>query len=335
MTLKDIAKVAGVSISTVSKALNNSTDISKETRASILKIAKELNYDFNLEKNDKENEKSKVIGVICPEINSNYYTQLISSIGEKVTKKGYNYIVAVTDFKQENEGMYLELFKNQGTDGILLITENEDIANSIGDIVLYNKLPVVFIATSTVLNNIDCLKIDDYYGVVIGIEHLIKLGHKKICYIGDHLTESRLKAYTDTLIKNNVEIDKSLIKISEQRFEACGYSSMKSILSSSNIPTAVFAAYDDIAIGAMKAILEHGLSIPEDISIIGMDNVTICPYLPKRLTTVSNPIREMAEVSVSILIRKVEDNAFTVVQHVVLKPELIIRETTASFDGKV
>ena len=101
---------------------------------------------------------------------------------------------------------------------------------------------------------------------------------------------------------------------------------MNDILDSGEMPTAVFAAYDDVAIGAIRAITEHGLTIPGDISIIGVDNITVSPYLAKGLTTASGPVKEMADVSVSILNKKIKDDEYTVVQHVLFKPELIIRE---------
>ncbi|MEA4889641.1 MAG: LacI family DNA-binding transcriptional regulator [Clostridiaceae bacterium] len=331
--LKDIATIAGVSISTVSKALNNSSEIKKETKANIIRIARDLNYDLGVTQTEFSTKKSCSIGVICPEVNSNYYTQLISSIGDRIAKRSYSYTVAVTDFKPEKEEHYLEFFGNQGVDGIVLITENKDIQNIVGGIKDIWNIPLVLITTENETNDYDCIRIDDYHGAITGIEYLMRLGHKKIGYIGDNLTEERLKAYREVLIKNDIPIIDEYISISTLRFEECGYQGMKTILQGSSRPTAVFAAYDDIAIGAMRAITEQGLSIPEDISVIGMDNVTVCPYLYKGLTTVSNPIKEMAAVSISILSRKIEDKEFTVIQNVVLKPSLIIRETTMKLNS--
>ncbi len=358
LKLKEIAKAAGVSISTVSKALGSSTDISSKTRAAILKTARDLGYDINSSRGLRRDNTSGIIGVICPEIKSNYYAQLVSSIAERLTEKGLKCIAAVTDFKVENELAYIRLLSGKDTDGILLISESEDIARKISGLndesaaegnegnegnkeseesgccctspsgVIFDK-PLVLVTNGEKSNLIDCISIDDRYGVNAGIEHLVKLGHRRIGYIGDNLTEARFEAFCDSLKKNLITVDKNLIRISADRFEECGYRAMKSILLAHDHPTAVFAAYDDIAIGAVKAIRESGLAVPEDISILGMDNITICPYLEKGLTTITNPIKEMAEISVSILARKIKDNRFTVIQHVELKPDLVIRETTA------
>ncbi|MDW7658962.1 MAG: LacI family DNA-binding transcriptional regulator [Bacillota bacterium] len=330
--LKDIATTAGVSISTVSKALNNSREINKETKTRIIRVARELNYNMSALHGETSVNKSQTIGVICPEINSNYYTQLISSIGRQITKKGYSYTIAVSDFDRKKEEELLEVFGGQNVGGIILITESTDIHSVVSGVKDIWHTPLLLIASEDDVNDYDCIQIDDYYGVVTGVSYLIRLGHKRIAYIGDSLTEGRLRAYRDTLEKHNLTVDESLIRTAEQRFEKGGYQSMLSLLKGNLHPTAVFAAYDDMAIGAMRAITEMGHGVPEDISVIGMDDVFVSPYLSRALTTVSNPIKEMAMVSISILTRKIEDSKFTVVQNVVLKPSLIIRETTAELN---
>ncbi|NLM78271.1 MAG: LacI family transcriptional regulator [Ruminococcaceae bacterium] len=326
--LKDIAAAAGVSVSTVSKALNNSREINEETRARIVRIARELNYNLASLQTTAVSSKNRTIGVICPEINSNYYTQLISSIGRQIARKGYSYTIAVSDFERRKEVDFLEMFGRQPVDGIVLVTESNDIQGTVGGVKDIWHTPLVLIASEDDVSNYDCLNIDEAYGVSTAISHLIRLGHTRIAYIGDKLTEGRLAAYRDSLRKNKLDVDSALIVTAEQRFEKGGHLGMQALLKNRQRPSAVFAAYDDMAIGAMRAISEAGLTIPDDISLIGMDDVFVSPYLCKALTTVSNPIREMAMVSLSILFRKIEDSSFTVVQNVVLKPSLVVRETT-------
>lgn len=330
--LKDIARVAGVSISTVSKALNNSAEIGRETKSRIIQIAQDLQYDMSPAKQSVEKKSGCLISVICPEINSNYYAQLVNSVGANITSRGFQYMVAVSDFSTEKEEAYLEMAAGQGIDGVVLISESEnrDIEPIIRNARYRWSKPLVLIANQADTNEFDCIKIDDPLGVITGVEHLIRLGHTRIGYLGDRLTEGRLFAYRKALEQNKITPEDDLVRVSDLRFEECGYLGMKELLASRHLPTAVFAAYDDIAIGAMRAVQEHGLSVPGDISVVGMDNVSACPYLSKGLTTVSNPIREMAAISVSILTKKIRDSEYTVVQHVVLKPELIIRETTSA-----
>jgi DNA-binding LacI/PurR family transcriptional regulator len=176
----------------------------------------------------------------------------------------------------------------------------------------------------------DCIKIDEQLAMNLAIEHLVSLGHRDIAFIGERLTKDRQKQFIDALKKCDIKISSDFIRVSEERFEEAGYIGMKDILSNSEkIPTAVFASYDDVAIGAMRAIFESGYRVPEDISIIGVDNICIAPYLYRALTTVSSPVSEMTNIAIKILLGKIEDKGSKVVQHVIVKPELLVRETTA------
>ena len=328
VSLKDIAKIAGVSISTVSKALNGSEEIRLETQEQIIQIAKDLKYEFK-RKNQENVLKSKIIGVICPELGSNYYTQLVNFIGDNISKKGYFLMLGITDFSAEKEETILRLFSENGVGGIIYVTENDKTQKIINNSCSRN-IPIVLIANDTDTQNHDYIKIDDNYGVELAVEHLIRLGHKRIAYIGDRLTANRYKIYEATMERNNIDIDSKIVKTTDVRYEESGYRSMQEILVLKNKPTALFAAYDDIAIGAVRAIGEAGLNIPQDISVIGFDNIRVCPYLMVSLSTVSNPVNDMAEVSVNILIKKIESGDSRAIQHVVLRPELIVRETTCS-----
>ena len=175
----------------------------------------------------------------------------------------------------------------------------------------------------------DVIKIDEEYGIALAIQHLIEQGHKKIAYIGDELSESRCQIFAALMEKYGLCKNKQYMITSPLRFEEAGYQAMNELLFAKEKPTALFAAYDDIAIGEMKAIYENKLLIPKDISIVGFDNIFVSPYLPTGLTTISNPIKEMARTSCTILMSKMKHPENTVVQHVTLKPGLIIRDSTA------
>lgn len=330
-TLKDIAKLAGMNVSTVSRALNNSSDISESTKKKIVKIARELNYFSNKQNSLLANNTSYAIGVIAPEIESNFYSQLVGTIEKKITTEGYTLITGFTNFKYEEEVRFLNLFAHKAVAGIILIRSlDERTSKDLNEFKQKFSIPVIQVDTKHILDFYDCLKIDDYFGVSTAVEHLIELGHTSIGYIGDTLSEHRKKAYIDTLNKYNIRINENFIRIGEERFEKGGYKRMNELLSLSETPTAVFASYDDIAIGAMRAIYEKGLKIPEDFSIVGVDNIKISSYLYKGLTTVSVPVNELGDISTAILFNKIQNKKYEVVQHVVLKPQLIVRETTAS-----
>ena len=190
-------------------------------------------------------------------------------------------------------------------------------------------IPLIQVNTEIRNESYDYIEIDDYKGVSLAVDHLIELGHSKICYLGDIISNMRIKSFKDTLRKNSIEVDEDLIRVGEERFEEGGYLRMNEVLSLNKPVTAVFASYDDVAVGAMRAIYEKGLKIPEDISIIGVDNVRVTGYLYNKLTTISEPVDELGIIATKILIGKIEDKSNKIIQHVKLIPELIVRETTA------
>ena len=335
-TLKEIAKIAGVNVSTVSKALNGHNDINEETKGRIIKITQQMNY-FNKKSNVQNQANGNyMIGVICPEIDSNFYAQIVTKIEEKVMDKGYSLVIGLSQFNPEKESNYLRLLLNKGVDGVVLITStNQSIADIMSEIKKDFNIPIIVITVNQMVDCYDSIKIDDHIGVTMAINHLIQLGHKKIGYVGDRLSMHRLDSFREALDKSNARIEEKWIRIGTERFEEGGYLRMKEILKSKELPTAILASYDDIAIGAMRAIHEKGMRIPQDISIVGVDNIGTARYLNPNLTTVSEPVNEMGDIACSILFNKIENKAYTTIQSVVLKPELIIRESTACIEGSV
>jgi len=325
-TLKDIAEVAGVNVSTVSKALRDSSDINEETKLKIAKIAKELDYKFETVKRKTSNGFG-TIGVICPEITSNYYSQIVSIIEDEIKKEGYFCIIGFTNFETDNEKYYLKHLFNAGVQGIIFISESSELNNTLLEYKKDTSIPLVLIAQNTETKDFDCIKIDDDYGVRLAVEHLIQLGHKDIGYIGDELSNTRLDIFMRVMQENKMRVNKKWIQVSEERFEKCGYELMSNILKSDDIPTAILGAYDDIAIGAIKAIHDKDLKVPDDISVIGIDNVRVASYYCPEITTVAGPVEEMGKIAVKLLFKKVKDEQYKVVQNVMLSPMLIQRKS--------
>lgn len=331
-TLKDIALKANVTISTVSRALNGNTEIKKETRERIFQIARELNYLPNKSDNDSSANHLQTIGVICPEIKSNFYANIVNTMGDAIKKAGYSMIVGLTNFKYENELHYLNLFEDKKVDGIVFITSlDERVKDDLINFRTRSSIPVVQLASFINVEEYDCIKIDEQLAMSLALSHLIELGHKDIAFVGETLTRDRQNKFAELMLGFGLKADSDLIKVSEERFEEAGYAGMKAILSAANgkLPTAVIASYDDVAIGAMRAIFESGLRIPEDISVMGIDNIFYASFLYRALTTISIPVHEMTKIAIKILLDKIGDNSNKVIQHVVVKPELVVRETTA------
>ncbi len=329
-TLKDIALKAEVTVSTVSRALNGNSEIKKATRDRIVQIARELNYISNKNETYFCGSTLKTIGLICPEIRGNFYSSLVNTMEVEIKEAGYTMILGLTNFKSEEELRYLDLFEKKNVDGIVFITTmNDSIKEELVNFKARCSIPLIQLANVFEVEEYDCIRFDDKLGVTLAVEHLLDLGHADIAYIGENLTKDRQKHFVDALKKHGIKINNDFIKSGEERFEEAGYLRMKEILATEDkLPTAIFASYDDVAIGAMRAIYESGRKIPEDISVIGIDNIYLTSYLYKSLSTISNPTNEMMNIAIRILLDKIEDKGNKVIQHVVVKPELIIREST-------
>jgi len=331
VTIKDIADKAGVNKSTVSRALSGKGVISEDKRTEISRIADELGYIPNASAKILAGEKAKTIGIILPEIDCNYYASVVGSIENRLKEIGYSLIIGQTGFEFDNELHYLELFARKNLDGIIFDLYNHNkFMLEFKRIKKSLNVPVVFIECFNSLTNYDVINIDNNHGVDLAIGHLESLGHKRIGFISELLSSPvRLPAFEASLGKHGLPIDHSLIKIGKERLEEGGYLRMQELLTTNPSVTAVFASYDTMAQGAMKAIREHGLRIPEDISIVGFDNIRESAYFGVPLTTVAPPVTEMGGMAVNILMDKIKNGTSNLIQHISLKPRLVIRDSTA------
>jgi DNA-binding LacI/PurR family transcriptional regulator len=329
VTLKDIAKRAGVNISTVSRALNHRSDIAEETREMIESIAKELNYKPNLTAQALMGKSTKLIGVLVPEIESNYFVKIINYLEEFLRVQGYSMIMTISNFNYNLELEALELFENRNVDGILVACSLYDDITKRIDYLKGKHIPVVLIEALTHLPDYDYVMIDDTHGMTLAVKHLMEQGHTRIGFISDNMNaDIRYSMYLKAMSNNGLKADSKYVYKKPERFEEGGYLAAKEMLACEDRPTAVITGYDSIAIGVMKAVWEAGYRIPEDFAIIGNDNIREAAYLSKGLTTVSPPVQEMAKMAVNLLIEKIENPENKVIHNIKLKPEIIIRETT-------
>jgi DNA-binding LacI/PurR family transcriptional regulator len=325
--LKDIASLTGVNVSTVSKALRGKDDINPETRQRIVDAAKSLKYST------RKNEPvaaSATIGVICPEIRSGYYAQIITALESQLRRHGFGMLLGLTDFVYAREVALLEQFRKQSVSGIVCVTEHEKIEYDLRTFRTVYDMPVVVVATVIAIEDFDYVKVNDELSVRLAVNHLHELGHTLVGFVGDSVSRQRRVVFTDTMKQLGLPVREEYLRMGAERFEVGGYLRMKELLAERIPPTAVLAAYDDVAIGAMRAINEAGLSVPADISIVGIDGIEAGGYLPTSLTSVACDTAEMAESAARILVKKIINRTFTVVQHVEVNPELIVRQSTAA-----
>ncbi len=290
ITIKEVAKLAGVSKSTVSRVINNSKHVSDEVRKKVQEVIEETGYIPNsLAKNLKRN-KTDTIGVVLPKINTSTFSSAIEGISNIMYPNGYNLLLTNTRLNIKDEITYLKLLKEKRVRGILFFAtqitdEHLQVLNKI-------DIPVVIIGqdTSSILD-LPCVIQDDFNSTKSIVDHLVEYGHQKIAYIGikeDDVAVGQLRkrGYLEVLKKNDLEIKQDYIYKGDFSIKS-GYQGMEEILKKvEELPTAVFAATDRLALGAIKLLYDKEYGVPEDISIVGIGNADISSWTVPEITTV-------------------------------------------------
>lgn len=334
ITLKEIAQFAGVSTSTVSRALNNDLRISLSQRQRIHQIADEHHYTKHIVKAVPASAPCgfplRNIGMIVPEINSGYYSRLVDTAAAYFAKYSYSILLRLSCFDLQTLLLHIVGFSHLEIDGLLIVIDDaEAITDEVYQAIEKTRLPVILITAQYQPHmDYDSIYVDEKRGIREGLEHLRDRGYRRIGFVGEKMTHGRLSAFRDILQELSLPLCEELVLINSSRAEKCGYEGMKALLRANTHPDAVFAGYDQIAIGALKAIDEAGLRIPDDIAVIGFDNIVLSGYIHGGLTTIDPALEDMIAIAVRILLNRINRELETVPQQIALKPELIIRRTT-------
>lgn len=329
-TLFDIAKKAGVSPSTVSRALRNHPDISLKTIEHVKKIAEKFNFKPNPIAQGLKNNKTKTIGVIVPEITHDFFASAISGIEDVVYKSGYTLILCQSNEEFEREVINIDVLINHRVAGIIASISENTPNGAHFQRVLDRKIPLVFF--DRVCNDIDTTKviIDDKKGAFDAVSFLVKRGYKRIAHFAGpkNLSNSKQRCigYLDALKKCNSRQERSLIYYGGMN-EQDGYNSMDKVIKAGKFPDAIFAVNDPVAIGAFQRIKEAGLKIPDDIAIVGFSNNKILSLIEPKMTTVNQPSFDMGKIAAEVLIKKIENSRWIKNESIVLGTELIIRDS--------
>lgn len=330
VTIKDIAELAGVSKTTVSKVLNNKDEkISDTTRKKILDIVKEKNYRPNKMAQSLVTKKTKTIGIIIPDIRNPFFTDIVRGAEDKAVKEGYNIILCNTDENAEKEIKAFNTLADKMVDGIIFAPSSKIDLNA-KEYNLSTK-PIVLVDKKLDIKNLKgivCL--DNEEGTYLETNHLVEKNHNKILYLSgplkNEIARDRLKGYKKALKEANIEYDEKLVLQGEYSLD-WGYEIIKS-LKDINF-TAICAANDLIAIGAIKALKERNIHIPKDISVVGFDDIQTSSIIEPQLTTINQNSYDMGYESANILIKNLEKKEVNDIEKMIFKPELIIRSSTS------
>lgn len=337
MTIKDIARQLNISPTTVSRALKNDSRITLEVRQKVNGVAKKVGYRPNLLARGLVSSRTHTIGYIVDNLSWSYFSELAECVQAATEEYDYHSYVYSSLKNAENERKGIESFFARGVEGLLISAmEAEENMPIYGELAQRN-FPIVFLNDIPGLEA-DVVVTDNFLGATKAMEHLNLLGHRKIMFIGPKEETSfkvqRLAAYRRALqYKERLE---DLIWCQEND-PLCGYRVVKSTSFSSIRPSAVFAHNDIIALGVYRGLREIGLKIPDDVSIVGYDDLDACQLVYPPLTSVGVPLRELAHIAVELLMRRIEETrkssgepaSTRTRQRIMVTPKLVARNSTA------
>ena len=326
-TIQDVARAAGVSVATVSRVLNNSGSVAKGTRDAVLEAIRRLNYRPNLLGRNLRRTETRLVLVLLPTIANPFYSRIVKGMEDVAIKNGYNIMLCNTDSNAERERVYLELLKNKLADGVIFMAPElggEELS------ALGRDFPVVQCCEYKEDARVHHVKIDNFEAAEKAANHLISLGHKRIGMISSDnkflSTRQREQGFRAALEAAGIEYDGQLAANGDYSFKS-GRRAALNLLALKSRPMAIFAISDVMAIGVLRAAREKGLKVPDDLAVMGFDNINFSSMCNPLLTTISQPKYDLGCMAMKLLLRDIRGELDEPVE-IVLENELIIREST-------
>lgn len=316
VTIKDVAKKANVSTATVSLSLKDDPRIAKTTKEKVVKIAKQMNYLPSNLGRALQSSKSHLIGYILSDVSSSFFNEIVQGIGEIATDRGYGLLVGITDGLQEHEARLLRLFNGKSIDGLIVSHWHPKSVKSLLEM-NKGKTPIVVCSNISFDKTIPAVVTDNHLGGKLAIEHLVGLGHKRITYCFSDETQSRYNGCVEAAKQKKIESPRLCATEKE----------LISLLKSNKRPTAVVAFSDIDAIRVKHVAERTGLSIPQDLSITGFDNIWLASLQEFSLTTIKQSQREIGRLAMELLLKRMNGEN---VKSRLVTPELIIRKSTTT-----
>lgn len=326
LSMVDIARLSGVSIATVSRIVNKNGRYSKETEKRVLDVIEKSGYQLNLNAKSLRTNKSQTIGVIVPDITNEFFARIIRSIEKYIMPKGYTVIVCDSDECEKLESTHISTLAAKGVDGIIHISTRADV-RKIHD--MY-PIPVVYIDRRP--KNAGSLVIsDNETGGFLATKHLIEKGCKRIVMLRDQnhysTVRHRYLGYLGAHEQFSLPVDKSLVVETEVSYQAAKEATLEKLAADKTID-AIFCNNDSMALGALHAVLETGRRVPQDIKIVGFDDITLAGLCNPSLTTIRQDTDLFGKKSVEILLRMMLEERSVVDEVAVIPVTLIEREST-------
>lgn len=328
--IRDIAKMAGVSTATVSKVLNNYSEVSEATKIRILKIVEEVGYIPNSSARALSTKRSWLIGIVYSEhlhigLEHNYFSGVLEAFKRKVESLGYDVV-----FISGKDIGYLKRCQVRNVDGVFVVTA--DITDAGLRALLDSDIKCV--TTDVPYKSIPLVYSDNRQGSILAVRHLVELGHRRIAHIAGPLSsiagQERLDGYRQGLAEAGLPYDESLVVEAREYDAKSGYDCMNRLLQLPQAPTAVFVVCDLSALGVVRCISEHNLVVGKDISVVGFDDIELAAHVHPALTTLKQDRKTIGKILAETLIKRMNNE--TVEEKIVIPTKLIVRDSTSRID---
>ncbi|MFV0440131.1 MAG: LacI family DNA-binding transcriptional regulator [Lachnospirales bacterium] len=337
ITIKDIAKISGVGVSTVSRAINDHPNISPKTKTKVLQVMEEYGYTPNNNARNLKITDTKTIAVLIKGISNPFFSKMITTFEEEIQKKGYNFLLHKIDLLENEVDVAVELINEKKISGIIFLGGSFIHNQSVSKINVPFILSTIAITDSLQEEKHSFVSVDDEVESFKIVDYLCEMGHEKIAIIkaSDNDTSIghlRLSGYKKALEKNKIKFDENLCFTMKDDIDGYsmenGYRVMNEILESDFFEdiTAVYGISDSIALGACRAIYEKGLSIPEDLSVVGFDGIEVSKFFIPKLTTIEQPVEDISKETTRILFKMINDEKYK--SQKIFKGNLIKGEST-------
>lgn len=328
-TIRDVARIAGVSTATVSRVINSPEKVGIKTRERVSRAMDVCRYKYNALARGFATRRSHTLGLIVPTITNPIFAESTRGVQDFANEQGYQVILGNSDYQYEKEAKMVEVLRERQVEGLIITTTNlkgETLKSLLDD-----RFPFVLLYSTVRRGPISAVGVDNFLGGYRATEHLIHFHHRRIAMLAGAFNCSdrsfhRWHGYKRCLKDNHIPYDPDLVIKTEYSL-ARGREGVKSLLSLKNPPTAIFCSNDFLALGAMEGARKAGISLPQDLSIVGFDDMQIASSVTPALTTIRQPAYEMGELGAKILLHHIGNKAYKPV-HKILETRLVIREST-------
>ena len=329
VTIKDVARVAEVSVATVSRALNGHSNVVAEVRDRVLAVARDLRYTPNAAARSLSSRRTHTLGVVLPDLHGEFFSELVRGVDQVARMHGLHLLVSSYHGNPEEQSAALRTMRGR-VDGLLFISPY--LSTPVALAADLDTLPVVLVNTQAVADGIAAIGVDNYGGSVAMVEHLVDVGHRRIAFIAgpeDNFdAHERRRGYCDALARLLPGVDAWILPGDFD--EASGHRAGKTFLAAPTRPDAVFAANDMMALGCMFALAHGGVAVPDDIALAGFDDIPLARYVHPGLTTMRVNIADVGGRAARMLLSRIGSAPNTAIESVVLATELIVRESSAA-----